>query len=169
MASNSGKPQGEYQQIDLMKLNLAQLNQLKNQLNQELMLFNDSLTTLKVAKSKYAGSKEALEQFKPNWNDNVTLVPLTGSMYVPGKFKDINNVLIEIGTGYYVEMGLDSGKDYFKRRVEFVTEQMDKIEKLGLEKSRIRDAIQEVMQIKVQQQIAAQQAGGTTAPASQKA
>lgn len=34
MASNSGKPQGEYQQIDLMKLNLAQLNQLKNQLNQ---------------------------------------------------------------------------------------------------------------------------------------
>lgn len=133
------------------------------------MLFNDSLTTLKVAKSKYAGSKEALEQFKPTWNDNVTLVPLTGSMYVPGKFKDINNVLIEIGTGYYVEMGLDSAKDYFKRRVEFVTEQMDKIEKLGMEKSRIRDAIQEVMQIKVQQQIEAQQAGGTGAAALQKA
>ncbi|XP_063704883.1 probable prefoldin subunit 5 [Culicoides brevitarsis] len=165
MASNSAKPQGEYQQIDLMKLNLAQLNQLKNQLNQELVLFNDSLTTLKVAKSKYAGSKEALEQFKPSWNDNVTLVPLTGSMYVPGKFKDINNVLVDIGTGYYIEMNLDTAKDYFKRRVEFVTEQMDKIEKLGLEKSRIRDAIQEVMTIKVQQQMAAQQAAAGTAGA----
>lgn len=115
------------------------------------MLFQDSLTTLKVAKSKYAASKEALEQFKPTWNDNVTLVPLTGSMYVPGKFKDINNVLIDIGTGYYVEMDLEKGKDYFKRRVEFVREQMDKIEGLGFEKSKIRDAISEVMQIKVQQ------------------
>lgn len=68
------------------------------------MLFQDSLNTLKLAKSKYAGSKEALEQFKPNWNENVTLVPLTGSMYVPGKFKEVDNVLIDIGTGYYVEM-----------------------------------------------------------------
>jgi len=151
MASKSDKDQVEYQQIDLMKLNLNQLNQLKQQLNSELMLFNDSLTTLKVAKSKYSGSKESLEQFKSSWNDNVTLVPLTGSMYVPGKFKDINKVLIDIGTGYYVEMDLEKGKDYFRRRVEFVTEQMDKIEKLGIEKSKIRDAIQEVMQIKLAQ------------------
>lgn len=129
----------------------------------ELILFNDSLTTLKVAKSKYAGSKEALEQFKPTWNDNVTLVPLTGSMYVPGKFKGINNVLIDIGTGYYVEMNLDSAKDYFKRRVDFVTEQMEKIEKLGIEKSRIRDAIQEVMQIKMQSMAVQQQAAGSAA------
>ena len=114
------------------------------------MLFQDSLNTLKIAKTKYAGSKEALEQFKPNWNDNVTLVPLTGSMYVPGTFKDVEHFLIDIGTGYYVEMDLEKAKDYFKRRVEFVTEQMDKIEKLGIEKSRVRDAIQEVMQIKLQ-------------------
>jgi len=157
MASNSAKGQQQMQQIDLTKLNLNQLSQLKNQFNQELELFNDSLLTLKVAKSKYAGSKEALEQFKSTWNENVTLVPLTGSMYVPGKFKDINSFLIDIGTGYYIDMNLDSAKDYFKRRVEFVTEQMEKIEKLGIEKSRIRDAIQEVIQIKLQSMVAQQQ------------
>lgn len=114
------------------------------------MLFQDSLNTLKIAKTKYAGSKEALEQFKPNWNDKTTLVPLTGSMYVPGTFQDVEHFFIDIGTGYYVEMDLDKSKDYFQRRVEFVTEQMDKIEKLGIEKSKVRDAIQEVMQIKIQ-------------------
>lgn len=127
------------------------------------MLFQDSLNTLKIAKTKYAGSKEALEQFKPNWKDNVTLVPLTGSMYVPGTFKDVEHFLIDIGTGYYVEMDLQKAKDYFKRRVEFVLEQMEKIEKLGIEKSKVRDAIQEVMQIKLQQMAQQQQAQAQTA------
>jgi prefoldin alpha subunit len=68
-------------------------------------LFQDSLQTLKMAKQKFAASKESLEQFKPDWNEKPVLVPLSSSMYVPGKFqKDgINNVIVDIGTGYYVE------------------------------------------------------------------
>ena len=66
-------------------------------------MFQDSLQTLKMAKSKYAGSKEALEQFKPDWSDQYVLVPLTGSMYVPGVIKKVDNVIIDIGTGYYAE------------------------------------------------------------------
>lgn len=115
-----------------------------------MTVFQDSLQTLKMAKSKYAGSKESLEQFKPNWNEQPVLVPLTGSMYVPGKIKDIDKVIIDIGTGYYVEQNLDGAKDYFKRKVDFVAEQMDKIEYLGNEKSKIRDAICDVMEIKMQ-------------------
>lgn len=33
---------------------------------------------------------------------------------------------------------LDNAKDYFKRKVDFVGEQMEKIEILGFEKSKIR-------------------------------
>lgn len=104
-----------------------------------------------MAKSKYGASKEALEQFQDNWSDKTCLIPLTGSMYVPGKIKDINNVIVDIGTGYYVEEDRNSAKDYFKRKVDFVSEQMEKIEILGYEKSQIRDAICDVMQIKIQQ------------------
>lgn len=89
--------------------------------------------------------------FKENWDAKTCLIPLTGSMYVPGKIKDINNVIVDIGTGYYVEEDRDSAKDYFKRKVEFVSEQMEKIEILGYEKSQIRDAICDVIQLKVQQ------------------
>jgi prefoldin alpha subunit len=60
-------------------------------------------------------------------------------------------VIVDIGTGYYVEKDRDSAKDYFKRKVDFVSEQIDKIEVLGFEKSQIRDAICEVMTIKIQQ------------------
>jgi prefoldin alpha subunit len=30
-------------------------------------------------------------------------VPLTSSLYVPGKLRDAENVLIDVGTGYYVQ------------------------------------------------------------------
>lgn len=46
---------------------------------------------------------------------------------------------------------LTGSKDYFKRKLEFVSEQIEKIEYLGLEKSQIRDAIVEAMEVKLAQ------------------
>lgn len=95
-------------------------------------------------------------------------------MYVPGKLVDVNNVIIDIGTRYYAQkvsvfiiknlkptsifsfQDIEAGKDYFKRKINFVTEQMEKIQVLGLEKSKIRDAVVEVMELKMQNQAAAQ-------------
>ena len=35
--------------------------------------------------------------------DRVILVPLTNSLYIPGKLSDTENVIIDVGTGYYVQ------------------------------------------------------------------
>ncbi|KAI4459738.1 prefoldin subunit 5 [Holotrichia oblita] len=53
-----------------------------------------------------------------------------------------------------LDQDIESGKDYFKRKINFVTEQMEKIQVLGLEKSKIRDAVVEVMELKMQNQTA---------------
>lgn len=45
---------------------------------------------------------------------------------------------------------IDEAKDYFKRKIAFVTQQMEKIQILGLEKSKIRDAVVEVIDMKLQ-------------------
>lgn len=66
-------------------------------------MFQESLQTLKMAKTKFAGSKEALEQINPSWKDKEILVPLTGSMYVPGVVKQVDSFIIDVGTGYYAE------------------------------------------------------------------
>ena len=39
-----------------------------------------------------------------------------------------NFQLIDIGTGYYVEKDISASKDYFNKKVKFVTEQMEKIQ-----------------------------------------
>ncbi|XP_044262341.1 prefoldin subunit 5 [Tribolium madens] len=152
MAQISSTEQPNMKQVDLMTLNIQQLSTLKQQLDQELSLFQESLASLKMAQSKFQNSGESLEKFGPDSDGKDILVPLTGSMYVPGKLHETNNVLIDIGTRYYAEKDVEAAKDYFKRKIQFVTEQMEKIQYLGLEKSKIRDAIVEIVEVKLQQQ-----------------
>lgn len=66
-------------------------------------MFQESLQTLKMAKTKFDGSKDALEQITDDWHNKEILVPLTGSMYVKGVINNIDKFIIDVGTGYYVE------------------------------------------------------------------
>jgi prefoldin alpha subunit len=36
------------------------------------------------------------------------LVPLTASLYVPGTLQDADNVIVDVGTGFYVEKVVES-------------------------------------------------------------
>ncbi|XP_037949970.1 probable prefoldin subunit 5 [Teleopsis dalmanni] len=146
MASTSGTEMPE--QIDLSKLSLEQLFQIKQELEQEFSGIQESLQTLYNCKAKYASSKEALEAFQPEWENRQILVPLTSSMYVPGRIKDLDNFVLDIGTGYYVEKNLNDSKDYFKRRVDYVQEQIEKIEKIQVQKNRFLNAIVGVIEMK---------------------
>lgn len=56
----------------------------------------------------------------------------------------------------FIVQEIEEAKEYFKRKMSFVTEQMEKIQILGSEKSKIRDAIVEVMDMKLQSQQQAQ-------------
>lgn len=152
MATISSSEQKGMQQIDLSSLNIPQLSSLKQQLDQELNLFQESLASLKVAQSKFQNSGETLEKINTEIEGDSILVPLTGSMYVPGKLYDTDKLIIDIGTRYYVEKDNKAAKDYFQRKVKFVTEQMEKIQYLGLEKSKIRDTIVELLELKLAQQ-----------------
>ncbi|XP_017058789.1 probable prefoldin subunit 5 [Drosophila ficusphila] len=168
MAATTSAP-GKTDVIDLTKLSPDQLMQIKQEFEQEMTNIQDSLSTLHVCKGKYAGSYEALETFQPNWENRQILVPLTSSMYVPGRVKDLNNFVIDIGTGYYIEKDLDGSKDYFKRRVEYVQEQIEKIEKIHLQKTRFLNSVIGVLEVKqaaaakmLQAQLQQQSQPGTT-------
>jgi len=38
--------------------------------------------------------------------DHEILVPLTSSLYIPGKVSDIQNVTMDLGAGYFAEMSI---------------------------------------------------------------
>ncbi|XP_076455703.1 prefoldin subunit 5-like [Babylonia areolata] len=155
MASSKGS--GTAQQIDISQLPLPQLNQLSQQLEQEIEFFTSSLNQLKMAQGKFMESEECVGRISPDNKGKTILVPLTSSMYVPGELSDVNTVLVDIGTGYYVDMSPEKAKDYFVRKVEFITKQMEKIQPLLQEKYRTKQVVMEILQAKVQQQMNAQQ------------
>ena len=57
--------------VDLTTLNLQQLTVLRQQLDQELSIFQDSLQTLKIAQSKFQESGSCLEKITPSMEGNV--------------------------------------------------------------------------------------------------
>ena len=64
---------------------------------------------------------------------------------------------IFLSAGYYVEKDIDSAREYFTKKVKYVTEQMEKVQGIGNEKNKIREAVMDVMEAKLQAQFAQQQ------------
>ncbi|XP_041320212.1 prefoldin subunit 5, partial [Pyrgilauda ruficollis] len=70
---------------------------------QEVEFLSSSLAQLKVVQTKFVEAKECLNVLHKGNEGKDLLVPLTSSMYVPGKLQDVRTVLVDVGTGYYVE------------------------------------------------------------------
>ncbi|TRX98195.1 hypothetical protein FHL15_000840 [Xylaria flabelliformis] len=91
--------------VNLDTLSVQQLTQVKNQLDQELEHLTSSFTQLQAAQAKFrdclrcvqGGKSSALQENKP------ILVPLTNSLYVGGTLASASHVLVDVGTGFYVE------------------------------------------------------------------
>ncbi|KAM6993924.1 prefoldin subunit 5 isoform 2-T2 [Passerculus sandwichensis] len=133
------------QTVSVGELGLPQLELLKGQLEQ-----------LKVVQTKFVEAKECLNVLHKGNEGKDLLVPLTSSMYVPGKLQDTRTVLVDVGTGYYVEKSADDARAFFKRKIEFLTRQMEKIQPALQEKHAMKQAVLEMMTQKLQQLTAAQ-------------
>ncbi|KFO73148.1 Prefoldin subunit 5, partial [Cuculus canorus] len=74
---------------------------------QEVEFLSSSVAQLKVVQTKYVEAKDYLSVLNKRHEGNLPpflKLSLTPSqMYVPGKLSDVKHVLIDVGTGYYVE------------------------------------------------------------------
>ncbi|ODN00967.1 DNA polymerase delta small subunit [Orchesella cincta] len=134
VAPGGGQPQGNV--INLMALAPQQLAQLKQQVEQELNFYQDAIIQLKEVQLKMQESNNCLKSLDPEKKE--MLVPVTGSMFVKGELEEADKVWIDVGTGYYVEKTIEEAQDYFKRKVEFLTGQIEKVQSVGREKSTVR-------------------------------
>lgn len=88
---------------------MPQLRNLQTRLSSELEHLTNSHAKLRSAQSKFrdcvktigdgvTGRKDA-----PGAGGDNILVPLTSSLYVKGKLADREKVIVDVGTGFYVE------------------------------------------------------------------
>ena len=55
------------------------------------------------------------------------LVPITSSLYVPGETAKLDTVLIDVGTGYYLEKSLPEAQSFLDRKINLSTGQAMKV------------------------------------------
>eukprot|EP01120_Amphizonella_sp_Union-15-10_P012189 TRINITY_DN5376_c0_g2_i3.p1 TRINITY_DN5376_c0_g2~~TRINITY_DN5376_c0_g2_i3.p1 ORF type:complete len:153 (+),score=25.57 TRINITY_DN5376_c0_g2_i3:108-566(+) len=140
-----GKP------IDIMTLNVEQLNDIKQRLEKDLRLLSQSFSQLKMVENKYVEGKECLESifFDSSVADKELMVPMTSSLYVPGKLADTKRVLVDIGTGYYIEQTVPKTIEYIERRVSSIEENAVKIQQAVETKKKNLETIMFIMQGKM--------------------
>lgn len=96
----------------------------------EINTLVQSYKDLQDAKQKFKESLDAIKVQRELPNDKEILVPLTSSMYVPGKITDTDKYLIDVGTQYMVEKDANGAIDYFDRKMKFIDVQLGKFSQL---------------------------------------
>ncbi|KAI9493964.1 prefoldin, alpha subunit [Zychaea mexicana] len=144
------------QTVNLADLDLPSLQQVKTQLEEELSHLTQSYGKLKNAQVRFADCAESVVSLKgEKANGNCTLVFLfmgSNYLYVPGKLSDVEKVIVDIGTGYYVEKTLEGAENFYQGKGEYVTQNLEKLQEAINGKQSSLRAIVSVMQDKIQQQ-----------------
>jgi len=88
------------------------------------------------------------------------LVPLTNSLYVPGRIDNVESLLVDVGTGYFIEKSNAQTQEFLARRVKLVTNKLDDLEKTIAYKREYIENVMRMISIKsrIMQQQQAQKA-----------
>ncbi|KAG0308626.1 subunit of tubulin prefoldin [Dissophora globulifera] len=138
--------------IEIQDLELPQLVEVKKQLEDELSHLTSSFGQLKQAQSRFMDCIESCQVVNASNDDKTILVPLTSSLYVPGKLSNVEKVVIDIGTGYYVEKTVEDAIKFYNSKVAFVKENLEKIQATVTQKQANLRSLVDVMQYKLQLQ-----------------
>ncbi|KAI7864456.1 Prefoldin [Spinellus fusiger] len=141
------------QQVNLNDLDLQSLQQVKTQLEEELSHLTQSYSKLKGVQSRFSDCAESVQELQgEREQDKTILVPLTSSLYVPGKLSNVQKVIVDVGTGYYVEKSLGEATKFYTDKVNYVKQNLDKLQEAVMGKQNSLRAIVNVMQERIQQQ-----------------
>lgn len=77
------------------------------------------------------------------------LVPLTTSLYVPGTLADPENVIVDVGTGFYVEKSTKDATKFYEAKVEELGASLKDLEAIVQGKSNNLRVVEDVLRQKV--------------------
>ncbi|KAI4736664.1 Prefoldin alpha subunit [Aureobasidium sp. EXF-12298] len=158
------KPAEQGQQIDLGALSVQQPSQIKKQLDEETQSLTNSYAQLRAAQQKFRDCIASIVAGVANSvADKPLLVPLTSSLYVPGTLASTETVLVDVGTGFYVEKTTEQAKKFYETKAEELGKNVKDLESIVQGKNQNLRLIEEVMRQKV---LANNQAPGSASASS---
>ncbi|KAL3458816.1 Prefoldin [Aspergillus heterothallicus] len=137
-ASESDAPPGA---VNINSLSAQQLRALQTRLSSELEHLTSSHAKLRAAQSRFRDCVRSINEGvvgsekKGTQGRDEILVPLTTSLYVKGRLVDREKVLVDVGTGYYVEKTAAKAIEFYEQKVKELETSLGELEKLVQTKS----------------------------------
>ncbi|KAI9801017.1 MAG: hypothetical protein M1825_003551 [Sarcosagium campestre] len=164
--------QQQQQPIDLASLPIQSLSSIKKQLDEELEHLTSSFSKLRAAQTKFrdclrciadgvgsgdtrvSGGAAAVAETEEGATESKAklkqiLVPLTSSLYVPGTMAPGQNVIVDVGTGFYVEKTTEDATIFYDAKVEELGANLKDLEAIVQGKSNNLRVVEEVLRQKV--------------------
>merc|ERR1719231_2119555 len=136
----------EQKPLPIEKASMQQLQGIKQSLDTDIQNLQVTASTLSEASSRFLQSGKCVEQLAKSKEGDEILVPLTSSLYIPGKLTNLKSVLVEVGTGYYCTKSIPAGKKYCDDKVSMINEQVSAMNKSLKEKQNQLQQVEAVMQ-----------------------
>ncbi|KAB5551324.1 prefoldin [Coniochaeta sp. 2T2.1] len=124
------------QQVNLDSLSAQQLSQVKKQLDEEVEHLTNSFSQLHAAQQKFKECLRCVKAQTPGDGEKKDiLVPLTNSLYVKGKLADPDRVIVDVGTGFYVEKDTKSAAEFYDDKVKLLAQNITDLEQIVQQKT----------------------------------
>mmetsp|Transcript_14439 Transcript_14439/g.23881 ORF Transcript_14439/g.23881 Transcript_14439/m.23881 type:complete len:157 (-) Transcript_14439:38-508(-) len=136
-------------QVNLDLMSLDQLDGIKGQQEQQVQALTNQYAHLRAAAARLSASDRAVLEFDPSFEGKEVMVPLTSSLYVPGKIRDPTKVLVELGTGFLVEQSTKDCSNFLQRKLEIVNRNSENITRSIQNSRQNLESIAEAMQGKM--------------------
>ncbi|KAL2819015.1 Prefoldin [Aspergillus cavernicola] len=127
--------------VNISSLSAPQLRALQTRLSSELEHLTSSHAKLRAAQARFRDCVRSINEGvvgsekKGTKGKDEILVPLTSSLYVKGRLVDREKVLVDVGTGFFVEKTTAKAVEFYEAKVKELETNLTELEKLVQAKS----------------------------------
>ncbi|PSR91941.1 prefoldin subunit [Coniella lustricola] len=139
----------QQQGVSLDSLSAQQLTAVKKQLDEEVEHLTTSFAQLQAAQIKFKDCLRCVKVQGTTADKKEILVPLTNSLYVKGNISRPDRVLVDVGTGFYVEKDVKSAAEFYEGKIKDLTGNISDLEGIVQNKSNTLRAVEEVLKQKI--------------------
>eukprot|EP00168_Porphyra_purpurea_P007270 TRINITY_DN1903_c0_g1_i4.p1 TRINITY_DN1903_c0_g1~~TRINITY_DN1903_c0_g1_i4.p1 ORF type:complete len:135 (+),score=42.70 TRINITY_DN1903_c0_g1_i4:155-559(+) len=95
--------------VPVTQLTVEQLGHVRQTTEREIEMLMTKIGELNVAHQKLTASRECATFMGESSTPQPVLVPLTTSIYVPGVIQNPSELMVDVGTGYFISVRVGDG------------------------------------------------------------
>ncbi|KAJ3291404.1 Prefoldin subunit 5 [Borealophlyctis nickersoniae] len=121
-------------QIDPLTAPLEQLQAFRQQQAEDVETIASSYSQLKAVQSKYNEGFQSVQSLtKPN----------------EGELANVDHVIVDVGTGYFVSKSVSDAKDYYKGKIDYIQKQLNGLQETLTDRQKRVNDLTELINLRI--------------------